>query len=90
LDEHYYRLYNTIHCRDVKTENSKHIFPEKELRGHSPNSYVHVSVYDLCVPTIGLHILLQKIGGPIVGISKSLLDNVEIGTEAAQILSGNT
>jgi hypothetical protein len=42
------------------TENSKHIFPEKELRGHSPNSYIHVSVYDLYIPTIGLHILLQE------------------------------
>ncbi len=35
------------------TENSKLIFPEKELRGHSPNSYIHI-------PTISLHILLQE------------------------------
>ncbi len=42
------------------TENSKHIFPEKELRGHSPNSYIHVSVCDLNAPTISLHILLPE------------------------------
>jgi hypothetical protein len=36
------------------------IIPEKELRGHSPNSYIHVSVSDLYIPTIGLPILLQK------------------------------
>jgi hypothetical protein len=35
------------------TENSKQIFPEKELRGHSPNSYIYVSVGDLYIPTIG-------------------------------------
>jgi hypothetical protein len=29
------------------TENSKQIFPKKELHGHSPNSYIHVSVGDL-------------------------------------------
>jgi hypothetical protein len=29
------------------TENSKQIFPEKQLRGHNPNFHVHVSVSDL-------------------------------------------
>ncbi len=52
------------HCliRTAKTQyrNLKQIFPEKELRGHSPNSYIHVSVSDLYIPTIGrLPILLQ-------------------------------
>jgi hypothetical protein len=42
------------------TENSKQIFPEKELRGHSPNSYIHVSVSDLTIPMSGLFILLQE------------------------------
>ena len=42
------------------TENSKHIFPEKELRGLSPSSYIHVFVCDLYIPTIGLPILLQE------------------------------
>ncbi len=36
------------------TENSKQIFPEKELRGLNPISYIHVSVSDLYIPTIGL------------------------------------
>jgi hypothetical protein len=42
------------------TENSKQIFPEKELRGHSPNFHFHVSVSVLYIPTIGLPILLQE------------------------------
>jgi hypothetical protein len=33
------------------TENSKQIFPEKELRGYIPNPYIHL---------IGLPILLQE------------------------------
>ncbi len=40
------------------TENSKHIFQEKELRGHSPDSYIHISVCDLYIPTIVLHIII--------------------------------
>jgi hypothetical protein len=31
-----------------------------KLRGLSPNSYIHVSVSDLNIPTIGLPILLQE------------------------------
>jgi hypothetical protein len=50
------------------TENLKKIFPEKELRGHSPNSYIHDFVSDLYISLIGLHILLQEIGGPNMGI----------------------
>jgi hypothetical protein len=42
------------------TENSKQIFPEKELRGLSPNAYIHVSVSDLYIPAISLPILLQE------------------------------
>ncbi len=45
--------------RLIDTKNKKHIFPEKELRGHSPNSYIHNSVFELHIPTIGLPILLQ-------------------------------
>jgi hypothetical protein len=40
-------------------ENSKQIFPGKELRGYSPNSYIHVSVSDLYIPLIGLPVLLK-------------------------------
>jgi hypothetical protein len=43
-----------------KTKNLKHIFPEKELRGHSPSFHIHVSVSDLYIPTIGLPILMQE------------------------------
>ncbi len=42
------------------TENSKKIFPERELRGLSPYCHIHVSVSDLCIPMIGLTILLQE------------------------------
>jgi hypothetical protein len=36
------------HC----TENPIYVFPEKELRSLSPNSYVHVSVSDLYISRI--------------------------------------
>jgi hypothetical protein len=39
---------------------SKLILTEKELRGYSPNSYIHFSVSDLYIPLIGLPILLQE------------------------------
>ncbi len=42
------------------TENLKQIFPGKELRGYSPNSYIRVSVSDLYIPLIGLPILLEE------------------------------
>jgi hypothetical protein len=38
------------------TENSKQILPEKELRSHSPNLHIHVSVSDLYILTIDLPI----------------------------------
>ncbi len=34
----------------------------------SPNIHIHVSTGDLYIPTIDLHILLQEICGPILGI----------------------
>jgi hypothetical protein len=40
-----------------RTENQIYIFPEKELRGISPSSYIHVSVSDLYIPRLGPHIL---------------------------------
>jgi hypothetical protein len=42
------------------TENRIYVFPEKELCGLSPNSYIHVSVNDLHIPRIGPHISLQQ------------------------------
>ncbi len=44
----------------TNAENSKQIFPEKEMRGHSSNFHINVSVSDLNVPTIDLPILLQE------------------------------
>jgi hypothetical protein len=32
------------HCKEPDTENLKKIFPEKELRGHSPNCHIHVRI----------------------------------------------
>jgi hypothetical protein len=59
----------------TNTENLKQIFPEKELRRHSPNFHIHVSVSDLYdPPTIDLSILLQEICGPILEIYQSLTD----------------
>ncbi len=37
------------HCKEIWI----YIFPEKELRGLSPNFYIHVSVSDLYNPTFG-------------------------------------
>jgi hypothetical protein len=63
-----------LHCKRTDMENSKQIFPEKELRSHSPNFHTHVSVSDLYIPTIDLPILLQEKCGPILGIYKSVTD----------------
>jgi hypothetical protein len=52
----------------TNTENWKQLFPEKELRSHSPNFHFQVSLSDLYIPTIDLPILLQEICGPILGI----------------------
>ncbi len=39
-------------------ENPIYVFPEKELRGLSPNFHIHVSVIDLYILRIGPHIFL--------------------------------
>jgi hypothetical protein len=56
------------------TEISKQIFPEKENQGLSPYFYIHASVRDLYIPTIGMPILLEEICRPILGLYKSLTD----------------
>ncbi len=50
----------------------KQIFPGKELRGY-PNSHIHVSVSDLFLWPVCLF-CCRKIGGPKVGIYRSLTD----------------
>ncbi len=68
------------------------MFPGKELRDQSPNSYILVSVSDLYIPLVGLPSLLLENRWAERGILKyrSLPDTwmwiVEIGTEAAQFL----
>ncbi len=42
-------LINPSSRQRSNTENSKQIFPEKELCGHSPNFHIHVSVSDLYI-----------------------------------------
>jgi hypothetical protein len=49
-----------MHCKDTIPKISKQIFPEKELRGYSPNFHIQVPVRDLYIPTIDLPILLQE------------------------------
>jgi hypothetical protein len=39
------------HCKEPIT---KQIFPEKELRGHSPNFHINVSLSDLYIASLGL------------------------------------
>ncbi len=76
-----------MHC----TENSKRIFPEMKLRGLVPNFYVHVSVSDLYISTIGPQMQYRKIGGPIVGLYKSLTDTCmqKVGMRPRSVISGN-
>jgi len=44
------------HCKKI----SIYVFPEKELRGLSPNLHIHVSASDLYITTIGPPIFLQQ------------------------------
>jgi hypothetical protein len=58
FSEYINRIFGTLQRHNA--EDSKQIFPEKELRGHSPNFHIHVSVSDFYIPTIDLAILLQE------------------------------
>jgi hypothetical protein len=57
--------YNCVETREDYTAKTQYrIFEtnirEKELRGHSPNSFIPVSVSELYIPMISLPILLQE------------------------------
>jgi hypothetical protein len=57
-----------------------------KLRGLVPNPYIHVSVIDLYIPTMGLPIFLQPnkwTDRGNISISERYV-NVEIGNEAVQ------
>jgi len=57
----FFRIHTRSHAlRRHNTENSKQTNPEKELHSHSSNFYIDVSVGDLYIRTMGLHILLQE------------------------------
>jgi hypothetical protein len=60
--------YVRVHCN----ENPSDVFPEKELRGFSPNFHVHVSVMRFIYSQDRL--TCSRIGRPIVGIYISLTD----------------
>jgi hypothetical protein len=62
--------YLAAHC----AKNLKQIFPEMKLYGLVSNIYIHVSVSDLYIPTIGPLTHYSKIGGQIVGLYKSFTD----------------
>jgi hypothetical protein len=55
-DEGAHTVLFSTHCN----ENLIYVFPEKELRGLSPNFHIRVSVSDLYIPRIVPHIFLQQ------------------------------
>ncbi len=65
-----------IGCLQVThwTENPIYLFPEKELPGLGPNSYIHMKVSDIYCPRIGPHIWLQQNRQTDLEIYKSLTD----------------
>jgi hypothetical protein len=49
-----------LNAVDALQRNFDYVFPEKELRGLSPNFHIHVSVSDLYIPVVGPPIFLQQ------------------------------
>ncbi len=68
------------------TENSKQIFPGKELCGYRPNSYIYVSVIFIFLWSVCLFCCRKIEDRTWEYIDRSQNMNVEIGTEAAQFL----
>ncbi len=60
----------STHAHPHWKEDLIYVFPKMELRGLVPNLQIHVSVSDIYIPIY----CCSKIGGPIVGIYKSLTD----------------
>jgi hypothetical protein len=63
-----------VHLQRTNTKNSKQIIPGQELRGHSPNFQIHVSVSDL----------YSAAGNMWTDPNRSQTHECGIGTEAAQ------
>ncbi len=76
-----------MHC----TDNLKQIFSEIKLHGLVPDFYIHASVSDLYILTIGPQTQYSKIGRPILVIYKSLLNTEmqKLGTRPCSFISGN-
>jgi hypothetical protein len=76
-----------LHCN----ENPVYVFLFWKLRGLSPNIHINVSVSDLYIPRIGLHIVLQQNRhidyGNILIVHRHM--NAEIGTGPRNSFSGN-
>jgi hypothetical protein len=51
---------SAVHCKEPMPQIRNKYSQQEELRGHSSNFHIHVSVSDLYIPTIGLPILLQE------------------------------
>ncbi len=63
-----------MHCKCTVQKIRKKYSQVMKLRGLIPSFYIHVSVSILYIPTIGPQTQYSKIGGPIVGIYKSVTD----------------
>ncbi len=76
-----------MHCKS----NSVYIFLFWELRGLSPNFYIHVSVSDLYIPRMGPHSSSSRNGSSILGIYNSLTDTWmwKLGLRPRYSFSGN-
>ncbi len=64
----YISVSTVAHCNG----NSVYIFLFWELRGLSPHFHIHVSLSDLYIPRISLHISSSRTGRLIVGIYNSI------------------
>jgi hypothetical protein len=77
-----------MHCH----ETSIYVFPEKDLRGLSPNFHIRVSVSDLYIPRISSPIFLlqnrQTDGGKYINRTHRHV-NVEIGLRPRNSFSRN-